>query len=310
MWIDWLCEIWDSSAVRYVAATRFGFVLAIIGQQLSTLIEHNRMRRTVREALALELAHDLSVLDEYMESFQGNLSGQKQSRPLATQQTAILERCLDPAVSQLLTSRERIQSAVAFNQCLVLAERMGRTRNKLNEAPSILLSESKYILNWILPVAGQTLINLLCEVLARQDRFAYSRTEWMQRQLLPLYESNAISSDRTWRTSTIPDGHWPDGFLIAWNHDDKERAPSRLLIVELRPPGESGHIHELQTGMSIFNPWRAIVSKLDRKLTIRRLKRSNGDPSAITHSARKLSDLSQPADSTNVRDKGSAIPGG
>jgi hypothetical protein len=288
--LDWLYNVWTNQSVRYVAATAVGFVLAILAQQISTHFEHSRLRTTVREGLARELADNLSVLDDYLDTLRSNLQQCQQTWPLATLQTAILERCLDPSVNAVLTEIEQVQSAIAYQQCHALTEIMAHSREAIRQTPQRTHIVCRNVIDSRLPIVGQTLIDLLCIVLTEQQVFASTHSARMAHSLLPLYRANALSSDRTWRTKTIPDSQWKGPFTIAWVNDDAARVPVGIQIIELKPPEGSNRVINLQSA-TWYRRWSGPLTRRwqQRRLT-RSIEQFGSQNQGPRESIRRLSD--------------------
>lgn len=229
-------DIWSLESVRYVAATAFGFILAVLAQRIGVYLDDSKLRRAVREGLTQELAYNLSVLDQYLETLRNNVLETQRAWPLATLETGILEHCHDPAVAAVLTEIERVQSSIAYHQCCTLADIMTRAHAEIREHPEQTLVTCRNIVDTKLPVVGQTLIDLLCNVLSAHRVFASTESAAIAKNLMPLYEANALSSDRTWRTSTVPDSQWRGPFYIAWRNDAPTRVPNNIQVIELVPP--------------------------------------------------------------------------
>lgn len=166
--------------------------------------------------------------------------------PLATLESAILERCLDPSVNAVLTEIEQVQSAIALQQCRQLTDAMETSREEIHANRNRTPILSRNIIDYHLPVVGQTFTDLLCNVLMEQQVFASTRSATTAHRLLPLYRANALSSDRTWRTYTISDSRWRGPFIIAWRHDDPQRTPGDVQVIELVPSEGSHRILRLR----------------------------------------------------------------
>lgn len=267
---DVLCELWTNQSVRYLAASAFGFILAVVAQQVSTHFHNQALRRSVREGLAQELATNLFVLDEYLDTLRKNVVPGQYVWPLGTLESAILARCLDPSVNAVLTEIERVQSAVALQQCRELAGAMEISREEMHADRNRAHLLSRTIISYHLPTVGQTFNDLLCKVLMEQQVFASTRSATMAHRLLPLYKANALSSDRTWRTFTIPDSHWRGPFMLAWRHDDPQRTPKNVHVIELAPPEGSYRI----VSLGELRWHRRLLGKPTRWIQQRRLERS------------------------------------
>lgn len=139
-------------------------------------------------------------------------------------------------MNAVLTEIERLQSIIAYHQCLTLTEIMANSYQEMRERPVRKPIIVREVIDLSLPIVGQTLVDLLCNVLMEQRVFASTQSASMSHRLLPLYEANALSSNRTWRTHTIPDSEWHGPFIIVWRNDAPERVPDSVQIIELEPP--------------------------------------------------------------------------
>lgn len=228
------CNLWNSQTLRYVTATTFGFLLAVISQQVSSTIDQRRLARSVRESLAGELISNLRILDGYLTTFRKNVRSGGNGWPLGRLNTAILERSLDPNINSVLSNVEQVQTAVVFQQCVYLNSDMDSTGEDIRKYPHLIKAKSQYKLDYQLASIAQNMTDLLCNVLIQQKIFASSEPATMAGKLLPLFKSNSLDCYRIWRTSSIPENRWAPGSHIAWVNDMTYSPGTEVTIIELR----------------------------------------------------------------------------
>lgn len=253
-----LCNLWNSSGFRYVGATLVGFLVAFGVEQVVSILERRRLRSAVREALAEEVADNLFALDAYLASFNKNL--QRNDRhlvwPIARLRTTMLERCLDASVIIVLNKQEQSYASIAFYQLTSLADKMREDYAEIKDDFSVKDFRIQQLIQ-DLPVIAQNHVNLLVDVLAKQQVFASSRSSYLLSQLLPLLRENKLDSLRTWRTSQVPEEGRIGDYYISWTHDANDW-PATTEIVELRPSEGSYHVLNDAKGHS----WMAPLARL------------------------------------------------
>src|SRR3954463_436666 len=121
----------DSEFLKYTLSTSIGFMGAYGAQWLRDWRFDNRVRSSVREGLAEEIANNLIVLDAYHRSFRQGLDESTTAGvyrwPTGHVEMAILRECLSPEVGSLLTPGEQSKVAVVYNH-------LSRLGNDLPEA--------------------------------------------------------------------------------------------------------------------------------------------------------------------------------
>src|SRR3954451_19315154 len=126
---DAIGDLFENEFLRYMLSTAIGFAGAYGAQWFRDWRHDNRVRASVRESLAEEIATNLEELDSFKETFQRGQQRQAEGVPLITWpggrlNTAMLARCLDPALGSLLTPGEESKIAVVYYQATWLQSEM------------------------------------------------------------------------------------------------------------------------------------------------------------------------------------------
>jgi hypothetical protein len=264
-------EFVSNPATKYVAATLVGFLAAFLVERLNRYIDDQRTRSVLRESLARELISNLAYLDDWTETLLKNVKGEQQAWRSGLLTHVIMDRCVDPSTGRLLTESEWLQANIGVQNTESLNRELSDTGDRVHTQPATLVHESRRVLDTILPVVAQTYVDLLCHVLAEKVRYAHSETQEVSLNLRSAWHDRALHSDRTWRTSTVPEGGWPDDLLIVWRDDRPERVPQMVKIVELRPKAEHSRIRStsLDGGIGMIRKEvraRRAVRDLNREL--------------------------------------------
>jgi hypothetical protein len=238
-WLEW-------GGTKYFAATLLGFLVALAVELAANAVANRRKRRFIREAIAEEVAWNLHVLDRYFDALIAiywhpvgvlYLPRQRLLTPLMTQS-------IDPETGSLLTAREWLIATNAIQQCDTINSALLDLRERvveLSASPDIgqraayAKAESARIIDNYLPVLGQTLMELLCQIMERQVEYTSTKMMRIAVALTPARKNGLINVDRTWRVRYLPDLQSRHGILIAWKNDASDLIPADLRVVEIDP---------------------------------------------------------------------------
>ena len=111
------------------------FVLGAVGTWLVDWYrqhhDDNRVRRAIREALAVELRMNLQLLDAHEKLLNENLSGTAETWPTELPFTAAIDHANAPGTSVLLTDTEQVVLALLATQLRSLAGRLKNTWDEI-----------------------------------------------------------------------------------------------------------------------------------------------------------------------------------
>ncbi|MGH2551645.1 MAG: hypothetical protein ACRDHN_19850 [Thermomicrobiales bacterium] len=241
-WLDW-------TGTRYFAATLLGFLVALAVEMAADAASNRRKRQFIREALAEEIAWNLFVLDE---QFAALLNIHREpAGPLRFSRQQLLSRimaqCIDPETGSLLSTPEWLHAVTAIQQCDDTNAALEEMRQRLLELSAVpdrnlrthyAQAESARLINHQLPALGQTLMEMLCQIMERQVEYNSKKMMRIVVALIPAWSGGAINADCTWRVRYLPDLQQRRGTLIAWKNDANEDLPSGLTVIEIDPgPG-------------------------------------------------------------------------
>jgi hypothetical protein len=209
------------------------FVLGAVGTWLVDWHRQHRnddrLRRAIREALAVELRMNLQLLDVHEKLLNENLKGTATKWPTELPFTAAIDHANAPGTSVLLTDTEQVTLALLTTQLRSLAGRLKNTWDEIGNphpgpfarAPSEVAAE--FLKSGELEVTGTFLVRALTTVLTEQEDFVLSASIESAQRLQPTLKRDAIISSTVWRTSDLD--RWPagDGIAVAWKDDDPGR---------------------------------------------------------------------------------------
>jgi hypothetical protein len=227
--MQWPPESGFSAAWQLVIA----FVLGAVGTWLVEWHRQhrndNRVRRAIREALAVELRMNLQLLDAHEKLLNENLSGTSEKWPTELPFTAAIDHANAPGISVLLTDTEQVTLALLTTQLRSLAGRLKNTWEEIgnpnlapfSRTPNEVAAE--FLESGELEVTGTFLVRALTTVLTEQGDFVLSASIEGAQRLQPTLNRDAIIGSTVWRTSDLD--RWPagDDIAVAWKDDDPER---------------------------------------------------------------------------------------
>ncbi len=209
------------------------FVLGAVG---TWLVDWNRqhrnddrLRRAIREALAVELRMNLQLLDAHEKLLNEHLTGSTRKWPTELPFTAAIDHANAPGTSVLLTDTEQVTLALLATQLRSLAGRLTNSWAEIGNphpAPSARTPREvaeEFVESSELEVTGTFLVRALATVLTEQGDFVLSASIEGAQLLQPTLKRGAIIRSTVWRTSDL--NRWPpgDGIAVAWKDDDPAR---------------------------------------------------------------------------------------
>ncbi len=264
-----------SPGAKYVTATLVGFLVAFLVERLNHYIEDQQTRRVLREVLARELIGNLQYLDDIAETLVQNVTGENRVWRSGDLSHAVLERCVDPSIGGVLTETEWIQAIIGAENTRLLNRDLKETSERVHLEPTTLAGESKRVLDEVLPAVAQTYVDLLCNILSNQVRYVHSGTQEVSLNIKTAWQANALDLDRTWRTSTVPEGGWPKDRLIVWRNDQPDFVPKfvpkMVQVVELRPTARHSHARSTPVNDACGRIFQAVM----RRRVLRELERES-----------------------------------
>src|SRR5215212_2279361 len=189
----------------------------------------NRVRRAIREALAVELRMNLQLLDAHEKLLNENLSGTATKWPTELPFTAAINHANAPGTSVLLSDTEQVVLALLATQLRSLAGRLKNTWDEIgNPHPAPFARTphevaAEFLESGELEVTGTFLVRALTTVLTEQGDFVLSASIEGAQRLQPTLKRDAIIGSMVWRTSDLE--RWPAGdtIAVAWKDDDPGR---------------------------------------------------------------------------------------
>lgn len=247
-WLDW-------TGTRYFLATLVGFLVALAVEMAADAFANRRKLRFIREAIAEEVTWNLTVLDEH---FAGLLRMHQQPEGMLRMSrqrllTPLMTQAIDPETGSLLSTREWLLATNAMQQCdtvnaalLDLRERLAELSDSRDRDERIAVagSESARIVNYLLPPLGQSLVDLLCQIMERQVEYASTRMMRVAVNLMPARSNGCIRAERVWRVRALPDLAQCTGILVAWRDDRIDQLPTGLTVIEINPGPGGDHVRQ------------------------------------------------------------------
>lgn len=260
----------DSEAARYIGATLVGFLVASFVEWGADRRRNKRTVLVVRETLAEEIVANLEALDEILDALKENLGSNPSNRwPLERVETRLLEHVVDPVIGSLLSPPERLQAGIAVTQCNYLNEQLNGSREQIITGQLNAGYASVRIMDRILIPVGQTLTDLLCQILQRQQQFHSTKLNEMVLATRPLWEYSELSAPRIWRLRVLPNDELTNhAVYIVWYNDDPARSSLQTRVVELKVRANGGRFFDPnETSAS-----HRILIRIGRRGVLRRLK--------------------------------------
>ncbi len=226
----------NSDALGYVAATAVGILASYF---VTWLRDHQRDKRllySLRSGMCEEILQNLTVLDVYWDTCHDNLRGHPRGWPKDRLSTIMLERSIDPSAISVFSVGEQIQSTTAVSQCQLQNKEMNIQWGKISSgATSVDEASANMLIN--LQYIAQTHIDLLLQIIDTERFFYSTRLIATVEKLQPVLSKKGMRSNRTWRTSLVPEtGRLCGPYLIAWRHDVEIQWPSPTKVVEIITP--------------------------------------------------------------------------
>jgi hypothetical protein len=227
----------------------------------------NRVRRAIREALAVELRMNLQLLDAHEKLLNENLSGTAEKWPTELPITAAIDHANAPGISVLLTDTEQVVLALLATQLRSLAGRLKNTWEEIgnpNPGPSARTPRevaAEFLESGELEVTGTFLVRALTTVLTEQGDFVLSASIEGAQRLQPTLKRDAIIGSTVWRTSDLV--RWPagDAIAVAWKDDDPGTANAATTIVLSTVPLETFDIIDRQNVAGEFGSAKQAIGR-------------------------------------------------
>jgi hypothetical protein len=234
-----------------VAAIFVAFILGMVGNYVAQLLLERRreraIRRMMREALMAEVFRDLKTLDSYENVFaRVRDESDTVTWPSAELATSALEACLDPHSLALLSTYEQAKVPLLFRQLSGIRDDMREDWDAIRHASDPATRRREAVQRAVriaeteLPIVGTNLVDLLCHLCERQDRFASEHAAEVSARVVRAQVHYGTSLDRVWRTSdyrlmTDPPKSAPLA-LFAWRNDEPAKIPHGATVVVLHAP--------------------------------------------------------------------------
>jgi hypothetical protein len=157
-----------------------------------------------------------------------------------------MENCLDPQSLALLSTAEQGKVPLLFHQLTEVRDEMRDAWLEIRSNPrneAVVPLRNWHIDRFLIqdvPIVAQNLVDMLCHVMAHQDRFASYHAATISASVISSEAEFGSLMDRVWRTSdlkrTVTGPRTANRALFAWRNDDPTQVPEGMRVVSLSPP--------------------------------------------------------------------------